>query len=181
MNPRAEAERLGYKIVYVPHEVIKDYNACYRVIYDGKLIYPPAADKLGIPLNEIWISERFREYERYVLFHELQEIKHRAEGLSVEEAHKKALKDEIKVFSGDPVWERLKKEINVVSEEDLRSIHGIGRILAWRIMTSRPYESMEELLKVPGIGKKRFEVLTRELFCMGDTLKKEDVAKTNEK
>lgn len=98
MNPRAEAERLGYKIVYVSHEVIKDYNACYRVIYDGKLIYPPAADKLGIPLNEIWISERFREYERYILFHELQEIKHRAEGLSVEEAHKKALKDEIKLL-----------------------------------------------------------------------------------
>ena len=80
MNPIDNAKKLGYRVVYVPHEIIKDYNACYRVEYDGKIIYPPAADKLGIPLNEIWISEIWRPYEKYVLFHELQEIKHRAEG-----------------------------------------------------------------------------------------------------
>jgi len=40
-------------VVYVPQEAIRDYNACYRVIYKGKLIHPPAAERLGIPINEI--------------------------------------------------------------------------------------------------------------------------------
>ena len=174
IHPRIEAEKLGYRIVYVPHHVIKDYNACYRVIYQGKLISPPAAEKLGIPTNEIWLSEWFKNYEKYILFHELREIKHRAKGLNGEEAHKKALEDEKIVFEGDPEWELLRKEINLVSEENLRRLSGIGRTLAWRIMSNRPYDSMENLLKVPGIGKKRFEILKRELFCMGDTIMKTD-------
>ena len=52
-----EIQKRNYKVVYVPHEIIKDYNACYNVIYDEKIIRPPAAEELGIPLNEIWISE----------------------------------------------------------------------------------------------------------------------------
>ena len=54
-------------------------------IYDE--IRPPAAEKLGIPLNEIWISEKWKKYERYILYHELQEIKYRAMGYGKEEAH----------------------------------------------------------------------------------------------
>ena len=48
----------GWKVKYVPHELIEDYNACYRVVYKGKVASPPAADRLAIPLNEIWVSER---------------------------------------------------------------------------------------------------------------------------
>lgn len=168
MNPIDNAKKLGYRVVYVPHEIIKDYNACYRVEYDGKIIYPPAADKLGIPLNEIWISEIWRPYEKYVLFHELQEIKHRAEGLDVEQAHNEASKDEIRVFKGDPIWERLKREINIAPKEILKNVDGIGDILAKRIMENRPYDSMEELLRVRGIGRKRLKNLKNMMWCIGD-------------
>ncbi len=87
IDPVIEAIKLGYKVEYVPHEVIKDYNACYNVIYKGKHIKPPTADKLGIPLNEIWISEKWKKYEKYILYCELAEIKFRAQGYNVEEAH----------------------------------------------------------------------------------------------
>ncbi len=72
MSIKEEIRKLGWRIRYVPHEVIEDFNACYRVRYKGKVIYPPAADKLGIPLNEIWLSELLKEYEEYVLFHEFR-------------------------------------------------------------------------------------------------------------
>lgn|GEM_PF-862898 len=165
-NVKEEIAKLGYRVKYVPHELIKEYNACYRVVYQGKLIYPPAADKLGIPLNEIWISELLRSYERYVLFHELREIKHRAEGCSVEEAHKKALEDEKRAFAGDPLWERMNHEINLAPEDVLLGVKGIGKVLAWRIIRNRPYGSIEELQKVRGIGKKRFKELREHFWCL---------------
>ena len=68
METMEEIKNLGYRVVYVPHEVIKDYNACYNVIYDGKNIKPNAADVMGIPLNEIWISERWKKYEKIHTF-----------------------------------------------------------------------------------------------------------------
>lgn len=58
-----------YKIRYVPHEVIEDYNATYNVTLKDKHITTNAAKKLGIPLNEIWISELWKPYEKYILFH----------------------------------------------------------------------------------------------------------------
>jgi len=103
-NVREEIEKLGWRVKYVPHEVIEDYNACYRVVYHGKMIYPPAASKLGIPLNEIWLSERLREYEDYVLFHGLREIQYRYQGYGVREAHLKARIDEALRFCDDPKW-----------------------------------------------------------------------------
>ncbi len=104
MNVKEEIRRLGWRIRYVPHEVIRDYNACYRVTYKGKTIYPPAADKLGIPLNEIWLSELLKDYEEYVLFHELREILYRSQGYNVEEAHLRARIDEVIKFCNDPKW-----------------------------------------------------------------------------
>ena len=104
MNVRLYIEKYRWRIRYVSHEVIEDYNACYRVVYCGKVIYPPAVDKLGIPLNEIWLSEKLKEYERYVLFHELREIHYRYHGYSVREAHLKARVDEALEFCNDPKW-----------------------------------------------------------------------------
>ena len=48
-----ESKRLGYKTRYDSHEIIKDYNTCYNVIYNGKVIKPKAADVLGYHL-EYW-------------------------------------------------------------------------------------------------------------------------------
>ena len=104
MGVREELRRLGWRVRYVPHEVISEFNACYRVEYKGRIIYPPAADRLGIPLNEIWLSELLREYEEYVLFHELREILYRYRGYSVEEAHLRARVDEALRFCNDHKW-----------------------------------------------------------------------------
>jgi len=101
---RRELEKRGWRLRYVPHEVIAEHNACYRVVYRGKVIYPPAADSLGIPLNEVWLSERLRDYEEYVLFHELKEIEYRYRGYSVEEAHLRARIEEALRYCNDPKW-----------------------------------------------------------------------------
>jgi len=95
---------LGWRVRYVLHRVIEDYNACYRVVYRGRVIAPPAADRLGIPLNEIWLSERLRGFEKYVLFHELREIMYRYQGHDVDEAHLLARVDEALVFCSDQRW-----------------------------------------------------------------------------
>ena len=104
VGTREVIEELGWKVRYIPHKVIEDYNACYRVEYRGKVIFPPAADALGIPLNEIWMSEKLREYEEYVLFHELREIQYRYQGYGVREAHLRARIDEALRFCSDFKW-----------------------------------------------------------------------------
>jgi len=119
IDPRNEVMKLGYKIVYVPHEVIRDYNACYNVIYNGKNVKPPAADKLGIQLNEIWISEKWRKYEKYILYHELTEIKYRAMGYNVEEAHILAEMECIKLWRNDPLWREMVVEMHISDIENM--------------------------------------------------------------
>ncbi len=119
MNPREEAKKLGYKIKYVPHDIIKDYNACYNVVYRGSVIKPSAADKLGIPLNEIWISEKWRRYEKYILYHELAEIRYRALGFSGEEAHILAEFECIKLWKSDPVWREMVVELHISDIENM--------------------------------------------------------------
>ena len=57
VDVRHEAMRLGYVVKYISHDIMKNYNACYNMVYNGKNIKTPAVDKLGIPLNEIWISK----------------------------------------------------------------------------------------------------------------------------
>lgn len=165
IKPRKEAERLGFDVIYIEPKEIEKYNACYRVEYRGQYIYPPAADELGIPMNEIWISERLKEFEKYILYHELQEIKHRARGLDVRTAHEKALEDE-KIFKGDPKWEELKREINLAPEEVLTEIKGVGKKIFEIIMKNRPYHEMEELRDVPLIGPDIYERLKEETWSM---------------
>lgn len=166
MNMFKIAEELGFVVKFIPHEIIKDYIACYNVVYNGKNIFPPAAMVLGIPKNEIWISDVFRDFAEYILFHEIQEIKHRAKGCDVDEAHLQALKDEEIKFKDDERWHRLKREINVCTFEELCSTPGIGDVIALRIMENRPYERMDELMKVKGIGKKRFIALKSRFWCI---------------
>ncbi len=162
------AKDLGFVVKFIPHEIIKDYIACYNVVYDGKEIFPPAATVLGIPKNEIWISDAFRDFAEYILYHEIQEIKHRAQGYDVDEAHLSALKDEEMKFKDDEKWRWLKREINVCTFEELKSTPGIGNILAHRIMENRPYNRMDELLKVKGIGKKRLGHLKSMFWCLSE-------------
>lgn len=103
-TPRETVRERGWTLEYVPHDVIARYNACYRVEYDGDLIYPPAANDLGIPTDEIWISEQWRKYERFILYHELREIEHRAAGHDVATAHELAERDERALWQDNPRW-----------------------------------------------------------------------------
>ncbi|MCL5430326.1 MAG: hypothetical protein M1504_02505 [Candidatus Marsarchaeota archaeon] len=95
MDPRKSAEKLGYKIVYVNHNLVKKEIACYNVVYKGKRIAPRVAiERLHIPKNEIWISKKYKKHEGIILFHELKEIAFRARGYSQEKAHEMARKAE---------------------------------------------------------------------------------------
>jgi len=104
-------KKLSYKVVYVPHKVVGEHIACYNVRYKGKLIRPPVAIKLHIPLNEIWISKKFKKYEKFILFHEMKEIKYRSEGYKRKVAHKMARRDEVMLWKYNPKWKKLNAEV----------------------------------------------------------------------
>ncbi len=95
MDPRREAEKLGYRIKYVNHNTIRKEIACYNVVFKGKSIAPKVAlERLHIPKNEIWISRKYKKHEGIILFHELREIAYRARGYSQKKAHEMARKAE---------------------------------------------------------------------------------------
>ena len=61
-------------------------------------------------------------------------------------------------------WEQWKKkecdvpfDVNTASTEQLQQLRGIGPVKAATIVASRPYRSVEDLLKIPGIGPKTLE------------------------
>lgn len=109
-SPREAIRARGWTIEHVPHEVIADYNACYRVVVDGESIYPPAADDLGVPENEVWVSEKWSKYDRFILYHELREILHRANGHDKSTAHRLAERDELSLWRDNPRWRVMNAE-----------------------------------------------------------------------
>lgn len=48
-------------------------------------------------------------------------------------------------------------DLNTATEKELQSIKGIGPVLAARIIAERPYKTVDDLLKVKGIGLKKLE------------------------
>ena len=110
---REKAKEMGFRVVYKPHEVMKDYNATYNVIYDGKRITNPAGIKLGIPTGEIWISDKWKKYEDYILFHEIEEIIFRSKGYGIEEAHYLSEMACIKKFGKDEKWREFIVELHI--------------------------------------------------------------------
>jgi len=57
-------------------------------------------------------------------------------------------------------------DLNTASEKELQSIKGIGPVLAGRIIAGRPYKTVDDLLKVKGIGPKKLEKF-RSYFVVG--------------
>jgi len=127
MESRLLAKRLGYVVRYVPHRVIADYNATYNVEYEGRHIITGAAKGLRIPLNEIWISEMWRPYERYILFHELREIHYRGKGLDSKSAHGKAVQDQLKMWKDDAEFWRMVAEIKRMDERTAKEKRRLNR------------------------------------------------------
>lgn len=48
-------------------------------------------------------------------------------------------------------------DLNAASQEQFQQLHGIGAVKAAKIAASRPYQSVDDLLNIPGIGKKTLE------------------------
>ncbi len=57
-------------------------------------------------------------------------------------------------------------DLNTATEKELQSIKGIGPVLAKRIIAGRPYSTVDDLLKVKGIGPKKLEKI-RPYFVIG--------------
>ena len=57
-------------------------------------------------------------------------------------------------------------DLNTATEKELQSIKGIGPVLAGRIIAGRPYKTVDDLLKVKGIGSKKLEKI-RPYFVIG--------------
>lgn len=57
-------------------------------------------------------------------------------------------------------------DLNSASKEELMSIYGIGPVLSARIIAGRPYKTVDDLLKVKGIGPKKLENI-RPYFVVG--------------
>ena len=53
----------------------------------------------------------------------------------------------------------LKTNVNVASQVELELLPGVGPVIAKRIIDNRPYETVDDLLKVRGIGKTSIEIL----------------------
>lgn len=57
--------------------------------------------------------------------------------------------------------------INTASEDELTRIIHIGPVLAARIVAERPFRSIDELLRVPGIGEKRLaDIIAQGVACV---------------
>ena len=138
--------------------------AFYRVEYEGKEVKCPVADVYGVPLNQIWLTEKFKPFEKYVLHHEFNEIKYMAEGVELWVAHLKALEDD-KVWENEERWREFRREINIIPQGEWTKIHGIGPVMFKKIMEGRSYFSMEELREVDGVGEKRYRRLEEFCWC----------------
>ena len=50
-------------------------------------------------------------------------------------------------------------DVNAASERLLATLPGVGPVMAARIVAARPFHSLDDLLRVPGIGAVRLEAL----------------------
>ncbi len=48
-------------------------------------------------------------------------------------------------------------DLNTATEKELQTIKGIGPVIAGRIIAGRPYKTVDDLIKVKGIGSKKLE------------------------
>ena len=52
-----------------------------------------------------------------------------------------------------------KVNLNKASQDELAALHGVGFVLAERIVAARPFDAVTDLTRVSGIGKAKLEEL----------------------
>jgi len=68
-------------------------------------------------------------------------------------------------------------DLNAATLDQLQTVKGIGPTLAARIVAARPFKSVDELMKVKGVGDKRLEQFRPHFFVLEDKPKAEDEKK----
>ncbi|MCK5321580.1 helix-hairpin-helix domain-containing protein [Candidatus Pacearchaeota archaeon] len=70
-------------------------------------------------------------------------------------------------------------DINSASTEELEKLNGIGPVYAGRIIEDRPFESVEDLIRISGIGEKTLEkIKLQDIACVdGEAVEVEEIAK----
>ncbi len=68
-------------------------------------------------MNEIWISELWKPCEKYLLHHEVREIQHRAAGLSQEEAHEKAVREDRTYWRDEVSYREFLRKLKAMDRE----------------------------------------------------------------
>jgi len=54
-------------------------------------------------------------------------------------------------------------DINSATQVELETLIGIGPSLSYRIIDNRPYETIEDILNVPGIGESKFNSIKNDI------------------
>jgi competence ComEA-like helix-hairpin-helix protein len=80
-----------------------------------------------------------------------------------EEAEMKELRRQLQADASVPV------DINKATARDLQSVGGIGPVLASRIIEHRPFKSVDDLLRVPGINQRLLEQIRPRLTVSAST------------
>lgn len=60
-----------------------------------------------------------------------------------------------------PIAKQGSVDLNTATKEELMSIKGIGTTLSDRIITTRPYSTIDDLIKIKGIGEKKLESIRK--------------------
>jgi len=124
----------------------------------------------GISRNEM--IERLRDLETSAMLKRIgvwsesnpdRIAKLRAEQRSEDQELKELQSQVKKTKSSDGLF-----DLNTASKEELMSINGIGPILAERIIARRPYETVDGLIKVKGIGPKKLEKIRPHVTVASD-------------
>ena len=72
-------------------------------------------------------------------------------------------------------------DINSASIEKLDELYGIGKVKAEAIINARPFESVDDLIDVYGVGEKTLEGIKKQgLACVDKEIVKEEIEKDDE-
>jgi predicted DNA-binding helix-hairpin-helix protein len=82
------------------------------------------------------------------------------------------LRDTVSLLDFGPEEGSLVVNVNTGTQEELETVPGIGQAVAARIIAGRPYESVDDLLRISGIGQETLDSMRAFLAVDGETRKR---------